>query len=60
MGDLDDLLPSLAADGRTPDQVSDAELLSAAGVVLSRLDLPPADTVGAALDAIAEHLLSAG
>jgi len=60
VGDLDDLLPSLAADGRTPDQVSDAELLSAAGVVLSRLDLPPGDTVGAALDAMAEHLLNAG
>ena len=41
VGDLDDLLPSLADDGRTPDQVSEDELLAAATVVLSRLDLPP-------------------
>lgn len=60
VGDLDDLLPALAAGGRTPDQVSDAELLSAATVVLSRLGLPPADSVAAALDTVAEHLLSAG
>ncbi len=60
VGDHADLLPTLAADGRTPDQVSDAELLSAATVVLSRLGLPPTGSVGAALDAIAEHLLSAG
>jgi hypothetical protein len=56
VGDLDDLLPSLAADGRTPDQLADAELLAAATVVLSRLGLPRADSLDAALDAIADHL----
>jgi hypothetical protein len=58
VGDLDDLLPSLAADGRTPDQVAEAELLAAATVVLSRLELPRADSLDAALDAIADHLLA--
>jgi len=60
VGDLDDLRPSLAADGRTPDQVSDAELLAAAEVALERLGLPPAGTLGAAVAALAGHLLSAG
>ena len=60
VGDLDDLLPALAVDGRTPDQVSDAELLSAADVVLSRLGLGPAHSVEAALGVLADHLLSAG
>ncbi|MBL0750049.1 hypothetical protein [Nocardioides baculatus] len=60
VGDLDDLLPALAPDGRTPDQVSEAELMAAAGTVLERLGLPAASDLGAALDALAEHLLSAG
>ena len=58
VGDLDDLLPSLAADGRTPDQVSEDELLAAATLVLSRLELSPPDSLDAALDAIASHLMS--
>ena len=60
VGDLDDLLPVLAADGRTPDQVSEAELLAAATTVLARLDLDRVDSLGEALDALAGHLLSAG
>ena len=60
VGDLDDLLPVLAADGRTPDQVSETELLAAATTVLARLDLERADSLGDALDALAGHLLSAG
>jgi len=60
VGDLDDLLPALAPDGRTPDQVSEAELMAAAGTVLERLGLPAASDLGAVLDALAEHLLSAG
>ena len=57
VGDLDDLLPALAADGRTPDQVSDEELLSAATVVLSRLDLAPPAGLDDALRALADHLV---
>ncbi|RYC07209.1 hypothetical protein [Nocardioides zhouii] len=58
VGDLDDLRPSLADDGRTPDQVSEDELLAAATTVLARLELAPADSLDAALDAIAAHLLT--
>lgn len=60
VGDLADLLPVLAADGRTPDQVGEAELLAAATTVLARLDLGRADSLDEALDALARHLLSAG
>lgn len=60
VGDLDDLLPALSADGRTPDQVSEGELLAAASAVLDRLDLARADSLDEALDALAGHLLSAG
>ena len=60
VGDLDDLLPVLPPDGRTPDQVSEAELLAAATTVLARLDLDRADSLDEALDALAGHLLSAG
>lgn len=37
VGDLDDLLPADPSSGRTPDEVSDDELLSAARVVLDRI-----------------------
>ncbi|RYB91525.1 hypothetical protein EUA06_09395 [Nocardioides glacieisoli] len=60
VGDVDDLLPAVAPDGRTPDQVSEAELLAAAATVLARLDLGRADSLGEALDALAGHLLSVG
>ncbi len=50
VGDLADLLPSFDASGRTPDQVSEAELLAAAAVVLERLDLPAPDSLDAALE----------
>ncbi len=58
VGDLDDLLPSFDASGRTPDQVSEAELLDAAAVVLERLDLPVPDSLDAALGAIAGELVA--
>lgn len=58
VGDLDDLLPSFDASGRTPDQVSEAELLDAATVVLERLDLPAPDSLGVALEAIAQYLVA--
>ena len=61
VGDLDDLLPSLAADGRTPDQVGEAELLAAATTVLAparpRRARPRSTRPSSAL---AGHLLSAG
>lgn len=60
VGDLADLLPSLPADGRTPDQVDDAELLGAAVIVLGRLDLPAPASLDAALSAIASHLMARG
>jgi hypothetical protein len=60
VGDLHDLLPVVAADGRTPDQVGEAELLTAATTVLARLDLEGADSLDEALEALAAHLLSAG
>jgi len=37
VGDLDDLLPADPRSGRTPDQVSDAELLAAATTVVARM-----------------------
>ena len=58
VGDLDDLRPALADDGRTPDQVSDDELLAAATTVLSRLDLARPDSLDAALGAIASYLVA--
>ncbi|MCF6379821.1 hypothetical protein L2K70_19585 [Nocardioides KLBMP 9356] len=60
VGDLRDLEPFVATDGRTPDQVTDTELLAAAEVVLDRLGLPPAGSLDAALTDLAGHLLSAG
>jgi len=42
VGDLDDLLPADPGPGRTPDQVSDEEVLTAATVVVARV----ADTWG--------------
>ena len=57
VGELDDLLPALAADGRTPDQVSDAELLSVAAVALSRLGLAPPTSLDGALHTMADHLM---
>jgi hypothetical protein len=58
VGDLDDLRPAPPRDGRTPDQADDAELLAAARVMLDRLGIGPADTLDAALEAVADHLLS--
>ncbi len=58
VGDLDDLLPALAADGRTPDQVGEDELTAAAATVLDRLGLAPARALDEALDTIARHLLA--
>ena len=60
VGDLEDLRPHVAEDGRTPDQVGAAELLAAAEVVLGRVGLPAADSLDAALAALSGHLLSAG
>ena len=37
VGDLDDLLPAGPGSGRTPDEVSDAEVLAAAGAVVERM-----------------------
>ena len=59
VGDLDDLLPVLAADGRTPTRSSEAELLAAATTVLARLDLTARHSLDEALDALG-RLLSAG
>jgi hypothetical protein len=58
VGDLDDLLPPPPRTGRTPDEASDEELLAAAQVVLSRLGLPDAATLDAALTAISDALLN--
>lgn len=55
-GDLDELLPAAVRAGRTPDDATADELLAAARVVLSRLGLPDAATLDAALAAIADDL----
>lgn len=56
VGDVDDLLPALAADGRTPDQVGEDELTAAATIVLARLDLAPAGSLDEAIGLIAVDL----
>lgn len=58
VGSLDDLLPALPSRGRTPDEVTDEELLTAARVVLERLGTDPADRLHEALAAIAAELLT--
>ena len=57
VGDLDDLLPALPSEGRTPDQVGDDELLTAALVVLERLGAGPADSLDTAVELVAADLL---
>lgn len=56
-GDLDDLLPAPPRAGRTPDDATDEELLTAARTVLSRRGLPEATSLDAALAAIGDDLL---
>ncbi|WP_210440283.1 hypothetical protein [Nocardioides xinjiangensis] len=56
VGDLDDLLPAAPREGRTPDEVDDDEVRSAATAVLARLDRPAPDSLDDALDAIATEL----
>jgi hypothetical protein len=58
VGDLDDLLPAPPREGRTPDDVTDDELLAAARIVLERLGTGPADTLDAALDLVAGDWLA--
>lgn len=58
VGDLDDLLPALPREGRTPDEVGDEELLGAAAVVLERLGTGPADSLDAAVGLVADDLLA--
>ncbi|TGN64654.1 hypothetical protein EXE59_12285 [Nocardioides eburneiflavus] len=58
VGDLHDLLPADPRTGRTPDDATDDELLAAARVVLSRLDLADTPTLDGAVAAIADELLT--
>jgi hypothetical protein len=58
VGDPADLLPALRGEGRTPDQVTEEELLAAARVVLERLGAGPPDTLDGALDVVAADLLA--
>lgn len=58
VGDLDDLLPAPPREGRTPGDATDAELLSAARVVLQRLEAGSAGDLDAALQRIAAELLA--
>ncbi|KQV64864.1 hypothetical protein ASC64_14170 [Nocardioides sp. Root122] len=58
VGDLDDLLPALPREGRTPDEVGDDELLAAARVVLERLGAGPADSLDVAVELVAADLLA--
>jgi hypothetical protein len=58
VGDAADLLPADPRTGRTPDDASDDELLTAARVVLARRGLGTAGSLDGALDAIAGDLLA--
>ncbi|GAB3029296.1 hypothetical protein GCM10011376_14670 [Nocardioides flavus (ex Wang et al. 2016)] len=58
VGDLDELLPAAPRSGRTPDDATDDELLTAARVVMTRLGLTEAATLDAALAAIGDDLLA--
>lgn len=58
VGDLDDLLPSPSVEGRTPDEVTDEELLAAARTVLERLGAGPAGTLDEALDVVSGDWLA--
>ena len=58
VGDLDDLLPAPRGEGRTPDEVTDDELLAAARTVVERLEVGPAGTLDEALDLVAGDWLA--
>jgi hypothetical protein len=58
VGDPADLLPALPREGRTPDEVSDEEVLAAARVVVDRLGAPAPGTLDEALDVVADDLLA--
>ena len=54
----DDLLPAPRGEGRTPDEVTDDELLAAARTVVERLGVGPAGTLDEALDLVAGDWLA--
>ncbi len=58
VGDLDELLPSPSLEGRTPDEVTDDELLAAARTVVDRLGTGPAGSLDEALDLVAGDWLA--
>lgn len=58
VGLLDDLLPAAARSGRTPGEVSDDEIMSAASTVVSRLGGEAPASLDEALDVIADELLA--
>ncbi|GAA5114868.1 hypothetical protein GCM10023339_20960 [Alloalcanivorax gelatiniphagus] len=58
VGDLDDLLPAPPRAGRTPDDVTDDELLAAARVVLERMGATAPDALDEALGHVADDWLA--